>query len=70
MQLIPTVTPARSENVTGETLAVHSDKDGIFLVDLAFYESQMMSVVDDRSIEVKPELTVVCRQSDLLFFGD
>ena len=46
MQLIPTITPARRENVAGKTLAVHAHQCRLVFVDLAFHEREMMLAIE------------------------
>src|SRR5262245_65007149 len=67
VQLISAVTSARSENVAGETLAVHAHQRRFVLEDLAFHEREMMLAVELGAIQMQIEITVIRRHfHDLL----
>src|SRR4029077_13775136 len=61
MQLVSTVASARSENVAGETLTVHAHQRRLVLVDLAFYQREMMLPIELGPIQVQIEIAVVSR---------
>ena len=64
MQLIPTVAPARSEDIAGETLAVHAHQCRLVFIDLAFHEREMMLPIEFRAIQMQIEVAVIGRHFD------
>ena len=67
MQLIPTVAPARSENVAGKALAVHAHQRGLVFLDPAFDQCEVVLPVEFRAIQMQIEIAVISRHlHDLL----
>src|SRR6266478_2654672 len=67
VQLISTVASARSENVAGKALAVHTHERRFGLVDFAFDQREVMLAIEVRAIQVQIEIAVVSRHfHDLL----
>src|SRR5919106_1741768 len=52
MQLISTVASARSENVSGKTLAVDAHQGWFAFVDAAFHQREMMLAVELRAVQM------------------
>ena len=67
VELVSAIAPARAENVSGETLAVDAHQRRFVLVDLAFYQREMMLAIELRAVEVQIEIAIIGRHFYDLF---
>ena len=61
MQLVSTIAPARSEDIAGETLAVHTHQRRLVFIDFTFHKREMMLPIEFRAIQMQIEIAVVGR---------
>src|ERR1700732_5365509 len=59
VELISAIAPARTEDVAGETFAVHAHQSRARFVDLALDEREMMGAVELRPIQMQIEIAVI-----------
>src|SRR6266536_5567491 len=67
VQLISTIASPRTENVSGETLAVDAYQRWFVLVDLAFHEREMMLAIELRAVQMQIKVAVISRHFYDLF---
>src|SRR5206468_11090440 len=59
VQLISTIASARTENVAGQTLAVHANQRRFVLVDLTLHKREVVPAIAIRSIHMQIAIAVL-----------
>ena len=70
VQLISAIAAARTEDIAGETFAVHAHERRFVFGNLSFYEREVMRAIEFGTIKVQLESAVVGRQRNNLFAFD
>src|SRR5260370_4247565 len=70
VQLVAAIAAARTEHISGQTLAMYSNQRWICGRHRSGGQRQMMDVVPDGSIEIQTKVTRACRRPNFLLFND